>query len=233
MVVFRKVRDSLRSINYRLFAALLVMGLIPIVYTTVRIFFLGQMPDSYAFSIASQLQWVNLLYEIIQEALILPLYFFIGKAFLDNQQAELVEDDEKSKLVSKNNELANMVRTGLIIVFGVYTLLSIVIITCAEPLIRLMAQDVSIIAETASYIRLEALSNIFSTLIKFIIVVLVTIKKEKYLYFILGTQMVLTLLLDMFFISNLSVSIKLGVNGIAITNIIVNALLLILAVIIL
>jgi Na+-driven multidrug efflux pump len=206
------------------------MGLIPTLYTTVRIFFLGQMPDSYSFSIAAQLQWVNLLYEIIQEAFILPLYFFIGKAFVDKQKEVANETGDEKEIHIKRTELTNQVKTGLLIVFGVYTFLSVLIIAFAEPLIGFMQQDVAVIQETVAYIRLETVAAIFATLVKFAMVVLVAIKKDKYLYFVLGLQMVLTILLDMFLISNLSVSAKLGVNGIAITNIIVNVLLLGLAI---
>ena len=39
--------------------------------------------------------------------------------------------------------------------------------------------------------------------------------------------MVLSVLLDAFLVSNLSVSVKMGVNGIAVTNIIVNITILI------
>lgn len=208
-----KILHSLKSINYRLFFALLLMGLIPTVYTTMRIFFLGQMPDSYSFSIASQLQWVNLLYEILQEAFILPLYFFIGSAFAKSDRAEL----------------ANRVKTGLLISFVIYTALSLFIIIFATPLIKFMGQDTALIAETAMYIKLETVAALFATLVKFVMVVLVTIKKEKYLYCTLGLQMVLIILFDVFLISNLSVSVKAGVNGIACTNIIVNGLLLSLA----
>ena len=56
--------------------------------------------------------------------------------------------------------------------------------------------------------------------------VLVTLKKDKYIYIVLIIQMVLSVLLDTFLISNLAVSAKLGVNGIAVTNIIVNAVIL-------
>jgi len=209
----QKIKDSLRSINYKLFLALLLMGLLPTIYTTVRIFYLGQMPGDWGYNIASQLSWVNLLYEIIQEAIILPLFFFIGKAFKDNI-----------------DELNNTVRTGLIVTFAIYSLLSIIIIIFAEPMIRLMAQDTSLITETVVYIRLETVANIFAIIVKFMIIVLVTIEKEKYLYLILGLQMALTIILDTFLVSSIDVSVQLGVNGIAYTNIIVNVLLLVLAV---
>ncbi|MDD3085198.1 MAG: multidrug transporter [Candidatus ainarchaeum sp.] len=203
-----KIKNSLKSINYRLFIALLVMGLIPTIYTTVRIFFLGQLPNDWGFNIASQLSWVNLLYEIVQEALILPLFFLIGKS------------------LSNKNEFQNKVKTGFILTFIVYTILSIIIMIFAGPFIQFMAQDNTLINETATYIRLETVANIFSTIVRFGIIVLVTINKEKYLYYVLGLQMALSILLDIFFVSSLSVSLNLGVNGIACTNIIVNLVLI-------
>jgi Na+-driven multidrug efflux pump len=191
------------------------MGLIPTVYTTVRIFFLGQMPGDWGFNIASQLSWINLLYEIVQEALILPLFYFIGKSLINKE------------------ELENRVRTGMLLTFLIYSFISIAIMIFAVPLINFMAQSTALIEDTAVYIRLETVANIFSTTVRFAIIVLTTIKKEKYLYLVLGIQMILSILLDTFFVSSLKVSLNLGVNGIAITNIIVNTILLILVVTIL
>lgn len=69
--MFKKISNSLKNINYKLFIALLVMGLCPTIYTTLRIFWLGELPDGYSYSIAGQLSWVNLIYEVISEAIIL------------------------------------------------------------------------------------------------------------------------------------------------------------------
>ena len=73
--MIKKVKTSLSKINYKLFLALLVLGFAPTIYTTVRVFFLGQLPGEWSFSIAGQLSWVNLLYEILNEAIILPLFY--------------------------------------------------------------------------------------------------------------------------------------------------------------
>ena len=119
--MFTKVKKSLSKINYKLFFALLVLGLVPTIYTTVRVFFLGQLPGEYSFSIAGQLSWVNLLYEILSEAIVLPLFFFIGKVLTDK------------------NEFSNRMRTGLLVSVGAYTGLSVIIIALAKPLLSLMA----------------------------------------------------------------------------------------------
>lgn len=210
-----KVKKSLSKINYKLFLALLVLGLVPTIYTTVRVFFLGQLPGEYSFSIAGQLSWVNLLYEILSEAIVLPLFFFIGKVLTDKKR------------------FANRMRTGLLVSVGAYTVLSVVIIVLAKPLLSLMTTDKAIIDASATYIRNESVASIFSLAFNFIMVGMVTLGKEKYVYALTTVKLVLCLLVDTFMVSTLPVSLNLGVNGIAFSNIIVNVLLVATAIILL
>ena len=164
--MFTKVKKSLSKINYKLFLALLVLGLCPTVYTTLRVFFLGELPGEYSFSIAGQLSWVNLLYEILSEAIVLPLFFFIGKVLTDKK------------------ELANRMRTGLLVSVSAYMVLSFLIIALAKPLLTLMATDTSIINASATYKRIESVASIFSLAFNFVMVGMVTLGKEKYMFLI-------------------------------------------------
>ena len=214
-MLFTKVKKSLSKINYKLFLALLVLGLCPTVYTTLRVFFLGELPGEYSFSIAGQLSWVNLLYEILSEAIVLPLFFFIGKVLTDKK------------------EFANRMRTGLLVSVGAYMVLSFLIIALAKPLLSLMATDTSIINASATYIRIESVASIFSLAFNFIMVGMVTLGKEKYVYALTAVKLVLCLLVDTFMVSTLPVSLNLGVNGIAFSNIIVNVILVATAIILL
>ena len=209
--MFSKLKLSLSNINYKLYFALLVLGLCPTVYTTVRVFFLGQLPGEWSFSIAGQLSWVNLLYEIINEAIILPLFYFIGKVATDKK------------------EFTNRVKTGLLMSLGIYLVLSAVVACFAKPLLSLMATDLSIIDASATYIRIESVANIFLILSQFVLVALVTINKSKYLYILTFARLILSLLCDTFLVSNLPMSLNLGVNGIGYSNIIVNIVLLIIS----
>ena len=206
--MLKKIKISLSRINYKLFFALLILGLAPTVYTTVRVFFLGQLPGEYAFSIAGQLSWVNLLYEILNEAIILPLFYFVGK----------VKNDKAA--------FSNCVRTGMLISLGVYAVLSAAVLLFAEPMLKLMATDASILDASETYIRIESVANVFAILTQFALVALVTVNKSKYLYALTGARLALSLVSDIFFVSSLPVSLNLGVNGIGYSNILVNALLL-------
>ncbi len=202
-----KIGKSLQNLNWKLFASLLVMGLCPTIYTTLRVFFLGQLPGDWSFSIAGQLSWVNLLYEILDEAIILPLYFFMGK------------------VVSEKTEYVNRIKTGLIISFSVYAVCSVLICCFTNPLLNVMATSKDIIAESAVYIRIESVANIFALLSSFMLVCLVTLGKSKFVYILTAAKLILSVIFDTFFVSTLKLSANLGVNGIGYSNIIVNIIL--------
>lgn len=210
-----KIKNSLQSVNLKFFAALLVMGLCPTIYTTLRVFFLGQLPGDWAYSIAGQLSWVNLIYEIISEAIILPLFFFMGSAILN-------KDDFSNKL-----------KTGLIVSGGIYTILSIGIILFTEPLLTVMAASPDIIKESATYIRIESIANVAGVLLNFVLVALIAIGRDKLVYVFTVLKLAFCVVTDTFLISTLPFSFNLGVNGIGYSNIIVNTILTIVILVIL
>ncbi|WP_207637188.1 MATE family Na+-driven efflux transporter [Lachnospira multipara] len=206
-----KVRESLKRIDHRLFIALLFMGLCPTVYTTLRTFFLGTLPGEWSYSIAGQLSWINLIYEVINEAIILPLYFFMGSALTDKKA------------------FANRIRSGLLVSFGVYAVCSVLVATFINPLLQFMAVSTDIIEESVAYIRIECVANVFGILYSFLLVALVSIGKDKMVYIMTGAKLVMCIILDTMLVSNLPVSMKLGVNGIGISNCISNLLLFVIA----
>lgn len=116
-------------------------------------FFLRTLPGEWSYSIAGQLSWVNLIYEILQEAIILPLFFFVGKAI----------DDKR--------ELTNRVRSGLIVSGAAYAMLSMFILLFAEKLLDFMMASPEIMRESAVYIRIESIANIFSILYQFALII--------------------------------------------------------------
>ena len=204
-----KVVNSLKHIHWKLFIALLFMGLCPTVYTTVRTFILGTLPGDWSYSIAGQLSWVNLIYEILNEAIILPLFFFVGK------------------VVNEKKDFTNRVRSGLLISFLMYTVLSIAVILFANPLLKAMAASPDIIPESATYIRIESVANIAVILFNFVCVAIVAIGRAKDVYILTGVKLVLCIISDLLLVRSF------GVNGIGFSNIIVNLILFFVSLIIL
>ena len=206
--MLNKIRLSLQNINHKLFRALLVIGLCPTIYSTMRVFFLGQLPGDWSFSIAGQLSWVNLLYEVLSEAIILPLYHFLGS----------VKEDKTA--------FSNRMRTGMLVSFGAHMVISTAVFLFAEQLLLLMAADKTIIDASAEYIRIESIANILACLAQFALVALISVNRSRYIYILTAVRLFLSLAFDTFLVSTLPVSLNLGVNGIGYSNIIVNLLLL-------
>jgi hypothetical protein len=153
-------------------------------------------------NIASQLQWVNVILEVVQEALIKPLYFCIGLT------------------IGNARETESKVKSGRLVTFLIYVVCTSVIAGAASPLTEWMAQDEKLISKTVEYVRLELIGIVVSSLVEFFMVVFVLLNAQRHIYVILAIKMSLSIILDSFFLSeSIDVSLKLGVNGIAYTNI--------------
>lgn len=196
----------MRVLNLRLFWSLVLFYLVPNLYLILRIHFFRDIPNDLGINIASQLSWVNLLYEVAHEALLLPLYFLIGKS------------------INNFAEFRNKVCSGYIVILLIYSIISVIISIFAEPLCEMMAQKSELITISVCYIRLETVASIFATILKYSLLLLVLLNRSKFMYFIVALQVCLAMIFDTFFISQFSFSMTFGVNGIAISNILTNAL---------
>ena len=197
------ISKSLERFDWKLYFALLFTGLLPTLYTTLRINYLGNLPGDWGVNIASQLVWVNLILEVIYEALILPLFYLIGKTIEDK------------------NKTINKIKSGLLLTFGIYLFCTIIIALFAKQLVTAMAQNPDTIDATTVYIRIEMLAAIFMGPVKFMMVVFILLNYRNHIYVLLLMQMLLSMILDTLLLSELDISMNLGVNGIAYSNIIV------------
>jgi Na+-driven multidrug efflux pump len=206
------MRKSLERFNWKLYFALLLTAVLPTIYTTVRINYLGDMPGDWGFNIASQLAWVNLMLEVVQEALILPLFYCIGIT------------------IANREETINRVRTGMTVTLGLYLVFTVVILLFATQLTEWMAQNPDTISATAEYIRLEMVGTTLFSMVRFLIIVFILLDMKEHIYAILGIQVVTSIVLDSFFLSDLDFSLQLGVNGIAYSNAIASFITLVYAI---
>ena len=194
------VAKSFKRFNWGLYLALLLTAAFPTVYTTARIHFLGDLPSDWGFNIASQLAWVNLALEVIQEALLLPLFHCIGLT------------------IANRGMTVRKVRSGITITLFIHAVFAAVVLLFADSLVERMAQKPGIVDETAHYIRLEMAGTILFSLARFLGIIFILMNLRFHIYAILAIHTVLSVCLDAFFISSLEFSLELGVNGIAYSN---------------
>lgn len=199
----------MKSLNYRLWAAIFLVAFFPVVYSTTRIYFLNSIPDTWNVSIAAQSAWLHLAYEVLQEALLLPLYFVFGQVIRDLPA------------------LRDRISRTFVVTLAAYGCLTIIILFSADQLTTGMAQQAELQNLTVRYIRFESVAIMIGTFNDLCVVVLVALGLHKLVLLLVAIRAVATIVLDAFFVGQFSWSMNLEVMGVAMTNISVGALLLI------
>ena len=90
--------------------------------------------------IASQEVWLSLFFKVLQETLILPLYFTIGKSLTNPEST------------------ANKIKTGVMVIVLLFSVATIILYVTMPYLVTMMAQTSELIDQTVSYIRWDVMS---------------------------------------------------------------------------
>ncbi|MGL5591010.1 MAG: MATE family Na+-driven efflux transporter [Metamycoplasmataceae bacterium] len=206
MVLFK---ENFKNFNWKLFVSLIFISLIPTIYTTVRIYILGELDDPYTYSIAAQVQWLNIFFEIIHEAIILPLFFLISKR----------KDNVKM--------LANRIKTGFYLNVVVYFIFTMIFLASLQSILNYLIEDVTLREKSAEYMYMELISSFFASIFKYLLVIWMILNKNTKIILNFTVQMILIIIFDTFLVSKLNISLNLSVVGIAISNLITNIVLII------
>lgn len=193
---------DLRRFDWKLWIALCALTLVPAVYQTIRTFLLSTTTSASGIDIVGQMEWYDLIDETLKAFLIVPLYSILNKFFIKSK-----EDFDKVTFKT------------LLVVFVLYTLFSIGVLIYGYHLIQFMNPDTTDISAMKSYLALETVAFMIGIIPSFINVAFVTIGKSKNVYIFLVLQAILGIISDFVFVP------KIGVNGIAISNIVTNSIL--------
>ena len=192
----------LNQLNYRLLIAVVFTLLVPTLYNTFRIYLIGDIPSEWGFNIASQIAWLNIIYEVLQEAIILPLFFVLGP------------------LVAHTRFFRQKITRGLITITALYTLIALLIWVSAGHLVHFLNQSPGLIAETIQYIRLETIAIPLRVITDIALIALITLSAKSRIYLFLLLQLVVRVVFDYTFINE--AALGWGVIGIAYSTICIN-----------
>lgn len=146
--------------------------------------------------------------KLLKKVFLIPLFYMLFKAYNKN-----------------NKEFESKAISGLSIVFIVHVILSVFVFLFAENLLELASLEPKIIEETKIYIRLESIAIVFSITSEYLLIYLATLGKIRDIIWFSFIKAVLLICGDVWFISGNDYSLNLGINGIAISNLIINILL--------
>lgn len=204
-MMFEKIKIAifnLKSFKWSLWFSLCALALVPAIYQTIRTFLISTNTSSSGIDIIGQMEWYDLIDETIKAFLIIPLYSILNKIF----------KREKDKS-------ASFIFQSLLIVFILYFIFNIGIFIYGNSLISFMNPQENDISTISKYLKLETIAFMIGIIPSFFNVVFVVVEKPKNVYIFLFIKVVLGIVADFLLIPSL------GVNGIAISNIITNSIL--------
>lgn len=183
--------------NWNLYISLLCLAFIPTIYETVKIFFINSAETSL--NVLAQIEWFDLIDEILITFLTIPLYAILGK-YKKNQE-----------------EFKTKIFQSFIICISIYFIFSIIVYVNALHLVSFM--NASEVSQTVQYLRIETIAFMIGIIYTFFSVVFIIIGKTKYIYLSLIVKMFGLMISDFILIQ------KFGTFGVAYANILINSLL--------
>ena len=194
----KKWWSDLKSFDWKMYLALCLLTLVPAIYQTIITKLITINTNPGALDIIGQMEWFDLINETICAFLIVPMYSVLSKA--------------------KNTENFSRVVFKLgILVVGLYVLFSLGTFFYGIHLVSYMNPNEIDVVAAYRYLSLETIAFMIGIIYSYVNVVFIVLDKSKYMYSFLVGKILLSLLSDLILIPNF------GVEGVAISNIISNA----------
>lgn len=183
-----------------MYLALCLLALVPAIYQTAITKLITSFASPGALDIIGQMEWYDLIDETICAFLIVPMYSVLSKAY---------KREDFNKVVFK---------LGIIIV-ALYATFNIGMFFYGISIVSYMNPNDVDIGAAYRYLSLETIAFMIGIVFSYVSVVFLVIDKPKYMYAFLVAKILLSLL------SDLALVPSMGVDGIALGNIIANVIM--------
>ena len=204
----KKWWSDFKQFDWKMYLALCLLALVPAIYQTIITKLITSTTSPGSLDIVGQMEWFDLIDETICAFLIVPMYSVLSKAY---------KREDFNKVVFK---------LGIIVV-GLYALFSLGTFFYGVHLVSYMNPNEIDIGAAYRYLSLETIAFMIGIVFSYANVVFIVIDKSRYMYAFLVAKITLSLLSDLALVPNM------GVDGIAIGNIIANGIMSVLAIVML
>ncbi len=193
------------------FIGFLVLAmLIPKVYELSNIFWIGHISTD-ALAITEQYEFISITVEIINETIPFGILALVARYYHDI------------------NKVIQIVKAGLLIQIIFSLILASIVILLPTFFISSIGTPAEIINATSSYLILKSLALPFEAIGYLFLIAIKSLQKGKEALILVTISVILNVFLDLFLISDTSVSMHLGIQGVAIGYVISKVLLMVIS----
>lgn len=191
---------AMKKIYTKEYLLFLAIGFLPLIYKIFQILFLSSFEN--AIKIIGQMVFIEIIFKIFKETLINPLFKTLGK----NDNSEENKDYYAKKL--------------LLIYSIICALFTTAIFLSLDPIMEISQIPAEIFGLTKPFLQLMVVVNGISVIVQYLFACSVISKNNKSILIYFLTSCLAMLILDIVFIPHFTLGF--GVNGMAISMLIVN-----------
>ncbi len=196
--------------DWKLFFSILLYMSVPPLYQSYSLYLIGNTPpQENNLGVLSQWQFIQIALEVIQEVFVFPLYFFVGRQWRQSKAA-----------------VSQSIRSGaayLLLILCPFALLSI---WGMGLVLDQISADESIRASALLFLRLKTAAAVVGIFNTALIVITESLRRTRLILGILFLKLLFSLTFDSWLFGGYNFSLGLGVEGVAISNILTELLLL-------
>ena len=192
--------NEFKTFDWKMYLALCLLALVPAIYQTVITKLITSTASPGSLDIVGQMEWFDLIDETICAFLIVPMYSVLSKAH---------KKEDFNKAVFKLG----------IIVIGLYALFSLGTFFYGIHLISYMNPNEIDIKAAYRYLSLETIAFMIGIVFSYVNVVFIVIDKSRFMYAFLVAKIGIALISDFALVPGM------GIDGIAVSNIIANVIM--------
>ena len=193
------VRSYLAAWNWRLYFFILLFLGLPNIYQIYRTGIIGtELPDPGSLAIVSQWQFVGLVIEIFQEAMVLAIFFFLGSQIRGGSAVQI-----------------DRAKTVLFVIFVASLAYSTGVFMFTDAFIEIIGTPEEIRDQTRQYLEISVFSLPFTVLVAAIVVLFESLGMRRLVLIMAFVNVALLFGLDMLFFGSSELSLQADVVGVA------------------
>ncbi len=200
--------------DWKLLGVIFAYTAFPALYLSYRMYLVGNgIPNTNGLAVDSQWQFVQVLAEIVQESLVLPIFYFVGSTLHRGEEALT----------------ARRAAGALRVIFLLVLPLSIALSVFADRFVEAIQTPAEIVKDTIVYLRIRAWSLVSLALSLGAVILMEALRLRGALVRLLVARLVLSLALDSYFFGDYPFSLLLGTEGVALSSLVVESGVFVLA----
>ncbi len=188
--------------DWGLFFSILLFFFIPSIYKSYSLYLIGNTPPvENNLAIVAQWQFVQVAIEVLQEALVLPIFFFVGSQWRQGRE-----------------EGFRRMKASLVIMCLVLAPIVLLLLAGMPFFIEQTGTSETLRAATIDFLRVKTGALCLSIFNTGLVIVLESLRKGGFLLKLLALKLMLSVTFDSWFFGGYSFSLSLGVIGVAFSN---------------